>query len=197
MRSARRPRTAATTTLRVLVAAVAAAVTAFAGAVPAQAAGPVEGDGYKIRLGGSYKCLNVRDESTADLAVVQMYECSLAWNNQWIFQREQTTLGTAYRIKARQAAGKCLDVRGASVDTGAQLQIYSCGPQWNQLFQLVGTGTGPVMLRALYTHEQTGRTPMCITSISETGGVKNLDLAQTIRCGRVPAWQEFYLERAV
>jgi hypothetical protein len=195
MRSARRFRTVATTALRVLAVTVVATVTAFAGAVPAQA-GPVEGDGYKIRLSGTDKCLNVRDAKTDDLTMVQMYECSLAWNNQWIFQSEQTTLGLAYRIKARQAAGKCLDVRGASTDTGAQVQIFTCGPQWNQLFQLVGTGTGPVVLRSLYTHPNTGRTPMCVTALSGSG-VKNLDLAQMIRCGRNQSWQEFNLVPAV
>lgn len=186
----------ATTILRLLAAAIAATVTAFAGAMPAHAAEPVEGDGYTIRLGGTGKCLNVKDASTADLAVVQMYTCSLDWNNQWIFKREGTIYNkTAYRIEARAATGKCLDVRDASVDDWAQMQIFTCGPQWNQLFFLEDGFGGSVKLEAVYT-DQPPREPRCVTAVT-SGPVEDLNLARTYACtSRFAQYQDFYLEQA-
>ncbi|MFI0242429.1 ricin-type beta-trefoil lectin domain protein [Streptomyces sp. NPDC016845] len=66
-------------------------------------------------LGG--KCLDVRDGSTANGAVAQIWSCVAGSRNQtWTVKADGTV----------RALGKCLDVSGGSTADGAKVQLYDC-----------------------------------------------------------------------
>ncbi|WP_067501934.1 ricin-type beta-trefoil lectin domain protein [Actinoplanes sp. TFC3] len=82
---------------------------------------PPAGSGVKITgVGG--KCLDVKDNGTADGTPVQMWDCFGGANQQWTY--------TSGRDLKNVASGKCLDVSGTA--NGAKLQIWTCTGGSNQ-----------------------------------------------------------------
>jgi hypothetical protein len=89
------------------------------------------GDGYYMFVNGrSGKCMDVRDGKNADWTPVQQWECTntngMKWKTtvpaytpQWM----TTRLGVN---TPRLEHGRCLDVRGGSLEEGAAIQIYHC-----------------------------------------------------------------------
>jgi len=85
----------------------------------------------------SNKCLDVKDNSTADRAPLIQYSCGSGLNQQF----ELIPTGSYYQIVARNS-GKCLDVQAASNADRAVIQQLTCNGGANQRFQLVDTGDG-------------------------------------------------------
>src|SRR5690242_13400083 len=94
--------------------AVAAAALVLLAASPARADWvPVIGDGYLAANAFGGRCMDVTNASTGNGALVQVWDCSGAWNQQWIFEPYGVISGhQSYRLHARHASGKCLDVTG-------------------------------------------------------------------------------------
>jgi len=93
----------------------------------AQSFGP-----FALRNGNGL-CMDVRDYSTSNGAVLQVYDCTYASNQNFIFY--DTPAFAVYTITASNS-GKCLDIRDASTANGAQLQQWTCNGQSNQLFYI-------------------------------------------------------------
>ena len=80
------------------------------------------------------KCMDVRDYSTSNGAVIQVYDCTFASNQNFVFY--STAYANVYTIRPTHTTGKCLDIKDASTSSGAQLQQWTCNGQANQMFQL-------------------------------------------------------------
>jgi len=70
------------------------------------------------QVGGSGKCLNDPQASTANGTLVNLWSCNGHPNQNWTVAQD----GTA------RVLGKCLDVAGESKANGAKLQLWSCLP---------------------------------------------------------------------
>ncbi|MET9494855.1 ricin-type beta-trefoil lectin domain protein [Streptomyces sp. NPDC006552] len=80
-------------------------------------------------LGG--KCLDVRDGSTANGAVAQIWSCVTGSQNQtWTVKADGSV----------RALGKCLDVSGGSTADGAKVQLYDCNGSGAQQWRLESSG---------------------------------------------------------
>ena len=66
----------------------------------------------------SGRCVDVASGSTANGAVVQVYDCNGTGAQQW-------QVGTNGTITNPQS-GRCLDISGGSTANGARVQIYDC-----------------------------------------------------------------------
>lgn len=84
---------------------------------------------YQIKHQG--KCLDVRGKSTANRAIIQLWQCSNGSSNQAF----KPVGGEPYQLEAKHS-GKCIDVRGYSTDNGATIWQYSCHGEDNQLWYL-------------------------------------------------------------
>ncbi|MBP2473339.1 glucosylceramidase [Crossiella equi] len=83
-------------------------------------------------LGG--KCLDVTDNSTANGALAQIWDCvGGAANQQWTVQADGTIRSAL--------AGKCLDVSGNSTANGAPVHLWDCFGAPNQLWQVQANRT--------------------------------------------------------
>ena len=81
-------------------------------AAPGGAAGAVR------QVGGSGKCLNDPQASTANGTLVNLWSCNGHPNQNWTVAQDGTV----------RVLGKCLDVAGESKANGAKLQLWSCRP---------------------------------------------------------------------
>jgi hypothetical protein len=89
------------------------------------------GDGYYMFVNArSGKCMDVRNGTDANWTPVQQWECTntkgMKWKTtvpaytpQWVTTRLGVTT-------PRLEHGRCLDVRGGSLEDGAAVQIYRC-----------------------------------------------------------------------
>jgi len=82
---------------------------------------------------------DVANVSTADSALVHLWAYGGGANQQW--QPVDEGNGN-YHLVSRNS-GKCLDVPGASVNDGVQLQQYTCNGTAAQSFSIGGGGTNP------------------------------------------------------
>src|SRR5262245_2676922 len=126
-------------------------------AIPARAdETPNPGSGYLIQLLSTGTCLDVTGASTADGALVQLWDCGLGWNQQWIFEPYGVIAGRqSYRIHVRHV-NKCLDVaNAASAGLTTRMIIFQCHDGWNQRFWL---NTDPV--HPAYTNLQAAYSPL-------------------------------------
>jgi hypothetical protein len=78
--------------------------------------------------GGSAKCMDVRDGKNSDWTPVQQWDCR--YSNKPVVTSPQEWQSPTYAavpttIKSR-IGGRCLDVRGGSLEPGAVFQIYHC-----------------------------------------------------------------------
>lgn len=77
-------------------------------------------------LGG--KCLDVTDNSTANGAPAQIWDCTGADNQRWSLQPDGTI----------RSLGKCLDVSGNGTANGTAVHLWDCFAAPNQLWQVQG-----------------------------------------------------------
>jgi glucosylceramidase len=79
------------------------------------------GDGTLRALG---KCLDIKDQGTADGAQLQLWSCAGGANQQWTH--------TSGRDLVNPATGKCVDVTGNNSADATRLQIWTCTGATNQ-----------------------------------------------------------------
>jgi hypothetical protein len=131
--------------LAILLAAVAAMVTALAG----QASAAVH---FNIKpMHVVNKCLDVEAVSQANGALAQQWAClgPGQLNQLWTLVPAG---GTAVNIVATHS-GKCLDVKNASTAVGADVQQWQClgVNQHNQRWYVTHTSNGRYMIRSAHT----------------------------------------------
>ena len=85
---------------------------------------PVSSDGYQHFINvASGKCLDVTDGINADWTPTQQWTCTntpgMAWKTTFPYP------GVPFQVKSK-IGGRCLDVRGGSLQDGAVIQIYHC-----------------------------------------------------------------------
>ena len=90
---------------------------------------PTPGVGPIVGLAG--KCLDVRNGSSADGALVQISSCTGSAGQKW-------TVTPGSTIKA---LNKCLDISGNSTANGARIQLWSCTGGGNQNWQANADGS--------------------------------------------------------
>ncbi len=86
--------------------------------------GPSATDGTLRALG---KCLDVKDNGTANGTAVQIWDCAGGANQRW-------TAADGTLVAA--SSGRCLDVTNVSSADGTPLQIWDCGSGANQQWTL-------------------------------------------------------------
>lgn len=85
---------------------------------------------YLIQNLKSGKCLNVKGASKKDGAKVILYTCGVKrHNDQWYADQRyrDSESGQDYYYLVNRRSKRCLNVRGASQDTGADLIQWKCG----------------------------------------------------------------------
>lgn len=114
------------------------------------AAGTVKGVGggphYNLVARHSNKCVDVRDNSSANNARVEQFTCNGGLNQQW---RLEDAGDGYYRILA-QHSGKCLDVEKSST-VEAFVNQYDCGSGQNQQWKFEDLGNGYYRLAARHS----------------------------------------------
>jgi hypothetical protein len=92
---------------------------------------------YQIRNVNSDKCLDKSEDAPdANGTPVYQYTCQTGWitNQAWQFVR--AVPGSNWGYLKNASGGRCLDVRGKSFTDGASLQVWDCGGDWNQRFNI-------------------------------------------------------------
>ncbi|MFC4116691.1 RICIN domain-containing protein [Nonomuraea zeae] len=131
------------TNIRARVAAVAAAaVVAALGFAPsaAQAAVPVAGGVYQLKVTKSGMCLDVTAGSKDNGALLQQWGCSgAAWQR---FTLQSAGSGIYNLVNAN--SGRCVDVPSGTTTSGVRLQQWGCGDgtKTNQQWRLTASGSG-------------------------------------------------------
>lgn len=97
-------------------------------------------------------CLDVRDVSQANGALVQLYTCLSTQYNQRFYLANITNLPWQYNIVASHS-GKCLDVKDISSADGALIQQWDCLGQYqfNQIFNDLDALDGNSWLQAYHS----------------------------------------------
>jgi mannan endo-1,4-beta-mannosidase len=95
----------------------------------------------------SGRCLDVKDRSTANRAVIQQWGCSSGGPQQFRFVATDSGF---YRIVASHS-GKCLDVSGQSLALRAPLVQWDCWGGANQQFRFEPAGSGYYRLVARHS----------------------------------------------
>ncbi|MBO2008599.1 PQQ-dependent sugar dehydrogenase [Siccationidurans soli] len=107
---------------------------------------PVTGGG--ITAGGVYELepqhalgqrLDVRSLSTADQAIVELYQSNGGKNQQWKFISRGNDI---YELEPQHALGKRLDVAGRSAGNNAAVQSYTSNGGTNQFWKAIALGNG-------------------------------------------------------
>ena len=88
----------------------------------------------------SGRCMNIAGSSTADLAAVQLRDCSGGTNQQFRFD----SAGSGYYTIRAVGSDKCLDVTGASTSAGASIIQYTCHGGTNQQWSTTDLGNDVV-----------------------------------------------------
>ncbi|MFC5825116.1 RICIN domain-containing protein [Nonomuraea insulae] len=117
--------------------AVLAALTVAAS--PAQAAAPVAGGVYQLKVAKSGKCLDVVAGSKDNGALLQQWSCSGdAWQRFTL-----RSAGSGIYHLANVNSGRCLDVPSGATTSGLRLQQWGCGDgtKTNQQWRLTASGT--------------------------------------------------------
>ncbi len=89
----------------------------------------------------SGRCLNIAGASAADLAAVELRDCSGGTSQQ--FRLEAASTSGYYTLRA-VGSDKCLDVNGASTSAGAAIIQYACHGGTNQQWSTTDLGDGVV-----------------------------------------------------
>lgn len=107
---------------------------------------------FKIRATNTNLCMDVRDVSQANGALVQLYTCLSTQYNQRFYLHNITNVPWQYNIVAAHS-NKCIDVRDVSQADGAQIQQWGClGPyQYNQIFTDIDALDHNSYLQALHS----------------------------------------------
>ncbi|RKP54415.1 hypothetical protein D7Z26_13770 [Cohnella endophytica] len=100
--------------------------------------GIVSGNTYRIVNRNSGKVLDVKDQSTADGAIIQQWSYSGGNNQKWVFTQ---VTGGYWKIKSVNS-GKLMDISGASTADGAANIQWPDNGGNNQQWQLVDAGNG-------------------------------------------------------
>ena len=82
--------------------------------------------------------LDVRALSTADQAIVELYQSNSGPNQRWKFIAKGTGL---YELEPQHAPGKRLDVAGRSANDNSKVQTYTSNGGSNQVWKLIDLGS--------------------------------------------------------
>ncbi|MGW0809015.1 RICIN domain-containing protein [Nonomuraea sp. NPDC002799] len=107
---------------------------------PAQAAVPVAGGTYQLKVTTSGKCLDVVAGSKDNGAQVQQWSCSgSAWQ-----QFTVVSAGSGAYTLRNVNSGRCLDVPDGAATSGLRLHQWGCGDglKVNQSWRFVASGSG-------------------------------------------------------
>ncbi|MEV1243556.1 RICIN domain-containing protein [Nonomuraea sp. NPDC050022] len=109
-------------------------------AAPAQAATPVAGGTYQLKVTKSGQCLDVTAGSKDNGGLLQQWSCS---GDSW----QQFTLrsaGTGIYHLVNVNSGRCVDVPSGTTASGVRLQQWGCGDgtKTDQQWRLVASGSG-------------------------------------------------------
>lgn len=103
----------------------------------------------------SGKCLDVRGSLLVDSAAVIQYTCNEQGNQLFAVSHARDAHSHAreknyFEIKALHS-GKCLDVRGESLQDNAALVQFDCNGQYNQQFSFEPTSDGFYAIKARHS----------------------------------------------
>ena len=90
----------------------------------------------------SGRCMSIAGSSTADLAAVQLLDCSGGANQQFRLE----SAGSGYYAIRAVGSDKCLDVSGASTSAGASIIQYACHGGANQQWSTTDLGNDVVRI---------------------------------------------------
>ncbi|MFG2987210.1 ricin-type beta-trefoil lectin domain protein [Streptomyces sp. NPDC048258] len=90
---------------------------------------PPEGSGPIVAVPNG-KCVDVKDGSTKDGALIQLYKCHGGANQVWKLEADKTV----------RSMGRCMDVQYAKTENGSALGLNSCHGAANQQFELLPGG---------------------------------------------------------
>ena len=95
-------------------------------------------DRYVIRNVATNQCLDVKDGSTAEFGLWQTVACQGTYEPAVGILFSATPLASGhYQIKSKLSS-KCMEVKDASIENGALVQQFSCGPDLpHQNFELL------------------------------------------------------------
>lgn len=144
-------------------------------------AAAIEGP-YRIRTTDTKRCMDVRDVSHTNGALIQLYDClDYQYNQQWNLYPVATAGGTAFQLRPGHDSSKCLDVRDWAMGAG-QLQIWDClgSSQTNQLF-LTRYSSGAMKYQAVHSGK-------CITYGLGAGNMSLVTQSDLSCDASWPAW---------
>ncbi|KAB8194031.1 hypothetical protein FH608_017720 [Nonomuraea phyllanthi] len=109
-------------------------------AAPAQAAAPVDGGVYQLKVTKSGKCLDVVGGSKDNGAQLQQWSCS---GDAWQRFRVVSAGSGTYTIRNVNSE-RCVDVPNGAATSGLRLQQWGCGAgdKTNQLWRFAASGSG-------------------------------------------------------
>lgn len=87
-----------------------------------------------IRSSLNGRCLDVKEFNTKKGAVVQLWSCSGASNQQWYWGPSKYP---RYRTIRSRLNNFCLDTQGKQHKLGTPIQMWSCSSEWNQSFRRI------------------------------------------------------------
>jgi Ricin-type beta-trefoil lectin domain/Cellulase (glycosyl hydrolase family 5) len=90
------------------------------------------GNAGVLRGAASNRCLDVPGRSTANGALLQIWDCNGGSNQQWTYLSNG---------ELQVYGGKCLDVPGHATAAGTRVEIWDCNGGANQLWNLNSDGT--------------------------------------------------------
>ncbi|WP_162794200.1 RICIN domain-containing protein [Streptomyces paludis] len=150
------------------------ATTSLAGATLAAAA-PAH---YRFVNSSTQKCLDVFDESRADGAVVQQYECKSGKHQ--VFGRTDSSSGMSFF--SANAPDKCLDLKDGALYNGGAVQIWSCTGAPNQTWFFNSVADGKVQI-------QNAHSGKCLTDAGIPDGKRRTVLQDTCKNQSSQFWQ--------
>lgn len=100
---------------------------------------PIEVPGQAGAVGGrGGKCLDVQAGSTGNGTLVQLWDCTGAANQVWLYDFGGSSNATSYK---NPQSGRCLDVIGGSSTNGTKIQIWDCNGGVAQKWRLHHDGS--------------------------------------------------------
>ncbi|MBQ4819162.1 RICIN domain-containing protein [Aquimarina sp. MMG016] len=105
--------------------------------------GVANGGTYFIRTKNN-KCITVSEQSAANGANINQWQCVNQTNQKWTFNAK----GQGYYEIRNLNSNKCLDISGVSEDNGANVHQWNCHGRDNQQFIITAVGGGKFLITA-------------------------------------------------